>query len=273
MKAEWEGQQQENEPETQHQALDDEEEDEDILDMGEDDQTNDKESLLMRFCPHDSSMLYPQVSLTTKGNQWSNSTMSTIASCIFIFMAVDLYYIRRPSFRQHSKTMLFGFFSNHTNKQRSIDWFIHSTIAGRQKEPKFAIRMPALPAHGNRIRPTPHLPIRFEKRGGKHFAHRPKCRQRRSDAGTIAKRKLRKLRTQRSRLFHEWFHSKRQSCIDFCVLQLRSQVGELNELKFKIESNVFKKTEEGEKRNQGKTDRLVLENFLKSVFIESSGWL
>ena len=54
METEWQGQQQEgNEPE-----------EEDILDMGEDDQeTNDKESLLMRFCPHDSSMLYPQVSL------------------------------------------------------------------------------------------------------------------------------------------------------------------------------------------------------------------
>lgn len=34
----------------------------DILDMGEDDQeTNEKEGLLMRFCPNDSSMLYPQV--------------------------------------------------------------------------------------------------------------------------------------------------------------------------------------------------------------------
>ena len=63
MEAEWKGQQQENEPEAQHQALDDDEEDEDILDMGDDDRdTNDKESLLMRFCPHDSSMLYPQVS-------------------------------------------------------------------------------------------------------------------------------------------------------------------------------------------------------------------
>ena len=64
MQAEWEGQQQENEPESQNQALDDSDEDEDILDMGEDDQVtnNDKESLLMRFCPNDSSMLYPQVS-------------------------------------------------------------------------------------------------------------------------------------------------------------------------------------------------------------------
>ena len=68
MEAEWEGQQQENEPEAQHQALDDDEDDEeeDILDMGEDDdkETNDKESLLMRFCPNDSSMLYPEVSMT-----------------------------------------------------------------------------------------------------------------------------------------------------------------------------------------------------------------
>ena len=70
MQADWEEQQQENEPEAQHQGLDDDEdEEEDILDMGDDDQqTNDKESLLMRFCPHDSSMLYPHVSWTKKFN-------------------------------------------------------------------------------------------------------------------------------------------------------------------------------------------------------------
>mmetsp|Transcript_22023 Transcript_22023/g.54491 ORF Transcript_22023/g.54491 Transcript_22023/m.54491 type:complete len:157 (+) Transcript_22023:122-592(+) len=57
---EWGQQQQENE--AQHQALDDDDDDEDILDMGEDDDkgTSDKESLLMRFCPNDSSMLYPE---------------------------------------------------------------------------------------------------------------------------------------------------------------------------------------------------------------------
>ncbi len=61
---EWGQQQQENE--AQHQALDDDDDDEDILDMGEDDDkgTSDKESLLMRFCPNDSSMLYPEVSFS-----------------------------------------------------------------------------------------------------------------------------------------------------------------------------------------------------------------
>jgi hypothetical protein len=39
----------------------DEDDEEDILDMGDDVGTNDREALLMRFCPHDSSMLYPQV--------------------------------------------------------------------------------------------------------------------------------------------------------------------------------------------------------------------
>jgi len=38
-----------------------EEEEEDILDMGEDDDTPQQDALLMRFCPHDASMLYPQV--------------------------------------------------------------------------------------------------------------------------------------------------------------------------------------------------------------------
>jgi hypothetical protein len=38
-----------------------EEEEEDILDMEGDTGNRDKDALLMRFCPHDSSMLYPQV--------------------------------------------------------------------------------------------------------------------------------------------------------------------------------------------------------------------
>jgi len=37
-----------------------EEEEEDILDMGDDAQAPQQDALLMRFCPHDSSMLYPQ---------------------------------------------------------------------------------------------------------------------------------------------------------------------------------------------------------------------
>lgn len=69
MEAEWGVQQQENEPEAQHQALDDDDdEEEDILDMGEDEDqgTNDKQSLLMRFCPNDSSMLYPEENKRTR---------------------------------------------------------------------------------------------------------------------------------------------------------------------------------------------------------------
>ena len=55
--ADWEGQPNNDlEPE-----VEEEEEEEDMLDMGEDTETNDREGLLMRFCPHDSSMLYPQV--------------------------------------------------------------------------------------------------------------------------------------------------------------------------------------------------------------------
>lgn len=70
MEAEWGVQQQENEPEAQQQAMDDDDSEEDILDMGEDEdqQTNDKQSLLMRFCPNDSSMLYPEVSRRNKNN-------------------------------------------------------------------------------------------------------------------------------------------------------------------------------------------------------------
>ena len=74
MEAEWGVQQQENEPEAQQQAMDDDDSEEDILDMGEDEdqQTNDKQSLLMRFCPNDSSMLYPEVSRrnTNNSNHW-----------------------------------------------------------------------------------------------------------------------------------------------------------------------------------------------------------
>ena len=39
----------------------DEEEEEDILDMEGDTGLQHEDALLMRFCPHDSSMLYPQV--------------------------------------------------------------------------------------------------------------------------------------------------------------------------------------------------------------------
>lgn len=48
----------------EHQeVLEEDEEEDDILDMGDDDdEANAREGLLMRFCPHDSSMLYPQVS-------------------------------------------------------------------------------------------------------------------------------------------------------------------------------------------------------------------
>ena len=57
MEEDWEGQQDVGMEEEEQ-----EEDDGDILDTGEDDQeTNDREGLLMRFCPNDSSMLYPQV--------------------------------------------------------------------------------------------------------------------------------------------------------------------------------------------------------------------
>jgi hypothetical protein len=46
---------------------DGEEDEDDILDMGEDDQPQSEDAaLLMRFCPHDSSMLYPQEDKRTR---------------------------------------------------------------------------------------------------------------------------------------------------------------------------------------------------------------
>lgn len=57
MEDEWEGQQDVGVEEEEQ-----EDDEGDILDIGEEDQeTNEKEALLMRFCPNDSSMLYPQV--------------------------------------------------------------------------------------------------------------------------------------------------------------------------------------------------------------------
>jgi hypothetical protein len=50
--------------EDDQQDMEEEEEDdeeEDILDMGEDEGVHQQDVLLMRFCPHDSSMLYPKV--------------------------------------------------------------------------------------------------------------------------------------------------------------------------------------------------------------------
>ena len=63
MEEDW---QEENEPEQQQQGMDEDDDDddddeEDILGGDDEPQTDDKESLLMRFCPHDSSMLYPEV--------------------------------------------------------------------------------------------------------------------------------------------------------------------------------------------------------------------
>ena len=55
--AAFDGEMAENE---QFNAYDEEEEEEDILDMGDDDQQEPEDgALLMKFCPHDSSMLYP----------------------------------------------------------------------------------------------------------------------------------------------------------------------------------------------------------------------
>ena len=53
----------EDEEQQDMEGEEEEEEEEDILDMGDDDQVQPSDALLMRFCPHDSSMLYPQVSL------------------------------------------------------------------------------------------------------------------------------------------------------------------------------------------------------------------
>mmetsp|Transcript_16885 Transcript_16885/g.25540 ORF Transcript_16885/g.25540 Transcript_16885/m.25540 type:complete len:157 (-) Transcript_16885:259-729(-) len=54
----------------QHNAYQDgaeEEEEEDILDMGdEDNKSSDVKALLMKFCPHDASMLYPQEDKRTR---------------------------------------------------------------------------------------------------------------------------------------------------------------------------------------------------------------
>lgn len=67
MDEDWDAQQQQVVAEEQQPELfgedeaEEEEDEDDILDMGEDDEANEKEGLLMRFCPHDSSMLYPQV--------------------------------------------------------------------------------------------------------------------------------------------------------------------------------------------------------------------
>lgn len=52
-------QEEEGEEEDDEEEEEEEEED-DILDMGDDDAGPQQDSLLMRFCPHDSSMLYPQ---------------------------------------------------------------------------------------------------------------------------------------------------------------------------------------------------------------------
>lgn len=57
----------------QQEVEEEEEEEEDILDMGEDDEDQgpSEDALLMRFCPHDSSMLYPQENVRTRSLQYA----------------------------------------------------------------------------------------------------------------------------------------------------------------------------------------------------------
>lgn len=49
------------EEEDQQEMEEEDEDEEDILDMGDDEGIQQQDVLLMRFCPHDSSMLYPKV--------------------------------------------------------------------------------------------------------------------------------------------------------------------------------------------------------------------
>jgi hypothetical protein len=59
--ADWEEQEGAEDNQLPEEDQQEEEEEDDILDMGDGAATSDREALLMRFCPHDSSMLYPQV--------------------------------------------------------------------------------------------------------------------------------------------------------------------------------------------------------------------
>jgi DNA-directed RNA polymerase II subunit RPB9 len=65
--AEFDEEMAENEQFNAYDEEDEDSEEDDILDMGGDDvAANDKDALLMRFCPHDSSMLYPQEDKRTR---------------------------------------------------------------------------------------------------------------------------------------------------------------------------------------------------------------
>ena len=78
MEDEWEN------PGEQQQVDEDEE---DILDMGDDDkEANEREGLLMRFCPHDSSMLYPQVGNSTKEKR-------RLTRCLDYDMCINMMYL------------------------------------------------------------------------------------------------------------------------------------------------------------------------------------
>ena len=52
--------------ENDEEVVVEEEEEEDILDTGDDDEGPQQDVLLMRFCPHDSSMLYPKENKRSK---------------------------------------------------------------------------------------------------------------------------------------------------------------------------------------------------------------
>lgn len=107
-----------------------EEEEEDILDMEENTAVQQENALLMRFCPHDSSMLYPQV-----------------GSCIvFLFIFVNESEGVIPVFG----TFLFLILSSFTYTH-------YTTHTGGQTQQNTAIRLSMMSIHRACPRSTPRL--------------------------------------------------------------------------------------------------------------------
>ena len=77
-----------------------EEEEEDILDTGDDDEGPQQDVLLMRFCPHDSSMLYP------KENKRSKQLMYACKLCHYTEEAAGQPLVYRNEKKKEVKNIL-----------------------------------------------------------------------------------------------------------------------------------------------------------------------
>ena len=98
---------------------------------------------------------------------------------------------------------------------------------GRQTQQILAVRVSIVSLHGGRTGPTSCLQERTKKGSGEHSAHGAFGHLGRPHASSLEQGELHQLRAPPSRLFSERCGPVRLTRTHLCLLQLRSQMGEL----------------------------------------------